>query len=83
MTGTLTLIDIKKDLNTYNGGKLVVALGTDILPLFLAAGGTAVGVAIGSEAGLSALTGAWGGIGGAILGDFLKHEIRHYILQEK
>ena len=83
MTGTLTLIDIKKDLNTYNDGKLVVALGTDILPLFLAAGGTAVGVAIGSEAGLSALTGAWGGIGGAILGDFLKHEIRHYILQEK
>ena len=83
VTGTLTLIDIKKDLNTYNDGKLVVALGTDILPLFLAAGGTAVGVAIGSEAGLSALTGAWGGIGGAILGDFLKHEIRHYILQEK
>lgn len=83
VSGTLTLMDMKQDWNTYNGGKLVFALGTDILPLYFAVKGVEFGATMGSEAGLSVLTGAWGGIGGAILGDFVKHGLRYHILQEK
>ena len=75
---------MRQDWNSYNGGKLAFALGTDLLPLIFAAKGAEIGASIGAEVpGLSILTGAWGGIGGAVLGDFIKYEVRYYILQKE
>ena len=69
VTGPLTLMDIKKDWDNYNGVYLIAAWGTDLLPLLGSTGGAFAG---GMVPGASFLTGSYGGIIGGIAGDWAK-----------
>ena len=78
-----TLVDMKQDWNTYSGGNLAFALGTDIIPLvsslYIGSLGAKAGTAI-EPVGGTILGGAAGAFFGAVIGDYLKYRLRESFL---
>ena len=78
-----TLADIRQDWNTYSGGNLAFALGTDIIPLvsslYIGSLGAKAGTAI-EPVGGTILGGAAGAFFGAVIGDYLKYRLRESFL---
>ena len=78
-----TLVDMKQDWNTYSGGNLAFALGTDIIPLvsslYIGSLGAKAGTAI-EPVGGTILGGAAGVFFGAVIGDYLKYRLRESFL---